>query len=339
MIDAQHFTQQITQQATAGAPTLADTYLFYGQTPFLSEENAQVLVSAAKKQGFSQREIFYLDNRTKFQPILASLQSPGLFDPKKVIELRFDSEKPTKKIGEQVAEIAQHQSANLLIIQAGNLPYNIQKEKWFKRIRQTATAVVAKPIYPNQLPNWVHQRAEYLHLQLSAEALKTIIRFSEGNLLWTNQILMQLAHSDYPQPIAGEVIESMLADMSVFQIEDLVQALLNKNPQAIKITQKLAHENESLIFITTVLYREFATLNQIVQSGKPFVQACKALRVWQNKQRAYQSAINKYNAKQFTVTLRQLALLDKINKGQHRGDGWLLLTHTVSQLLLADNRE
>ncbi len=32
MIDAQHFTQQITQQATAGTPTLADTYLFYGQT-------------------------------------------------------------------------------------------------------------------------------------------------------------------------------------------------------------------------------------------------------------------------------------------------------------------
>lgn len=330
MIDSQAFNQQF---AADNAPSFASTYVFYGQTPFLSDENAQVLVTAAKQHGFGVREIFYIDNKSKFQGLHNTLQSPGLFDPKKIIELRFDTDKPTKKIGEEVAKIAAHQSPNLVIIQAGGLNYKAQKETWFTDVVKAATAVVAKPIYPNQLPNWIHQRAQHLNVALSSEALQTIMRFSEGNLLWTNQILMQLAHSDYEQPITGDVANSMLADMSVFHIEDLTRTLFNKQQEALKITQKLAHENESLVFITTVLYREFEALQQITQSGLPFAQACKNLRIWQNKQRNYQVAVEHYSAQQFTDTLRQLAHLDKINKGQDKGDGWLLLTQIVSNLL------
>ncbi len=330
MIDSQAFNQQITQADTP----LAKTYLFYGQTPFLSEENAQVLIEVAKKQGFNRREIFYIDNRFKFQPLLDSLNSPGLFDPKKILELRFDTDKPTKKIGEQVAKIAAHQSANLIIIQASGIGYRYQKEKWFTDTVKHSQAVVSKPIYANQLPTWIHQRATHLGIKLSADAVKWITRFSEGNLLWTNQILMQLTHSDYPQPISGEVIQEMLADMSVFQIEDLNQAILNKNKNALKIIEKLEQENESLVYITTVLYREFDTINQIIHSGQPFAQACRTLRIWQNKQRNYQAAINHYDPKKITDSLRQLALLDKINKGQHKGDGWLLLNRLASNLLV-----
>lgn len=330
MIDAQAFNQQLAETTS-----FAKTYVFYGQTPFLSEENAQNLVSTAKQRGFSQREIFYIDNRSKFQELTNSMQSPGLFDPKKIIELRFDTDKPTKKIGEQIAKIAAHQSDNLLIIQAGGLNYKTQKEKWFTDSLKNATAVIAKPIYANQLPNWIHQRAEYLSVKLQAPALQTIMRYSEGNLLWTNQILMQLAHSDYPQPISGGVVQEMLADMSVFQIEDLNQALLNKDRNALKITEKLQQENESLVYITTVLYREFTTLKQLIESGLPFAQACQNLRIWQNKQRGYQTALNHYDAQTIDRALWQLAVLDKINKGQDKGDGWLKLNHVISHLLFA----
>lgn len=330
MIDSQAFNQQLS----SGTPALSKTYLFFGQTPFLSEENAQILVSSAKQQGFSQREIFYLDNRAKFQPIIDSMQSPGLFDPKKIIELRFDTDKPTKKIGEQVAKIATHQSDNLLIIQAGNLGYKTQKEKWFTDTSKNATAVIAKPIYPNQLANWIYQRAEFIGVKLETAALQVIMRLSEGNLLWSNQILMQLAHSDYPQPINQAVVESMLADMSVFQIDDLTRTLLSKDKHALKIIQKLQHENESLVFINTVLYRDFEALVNISQSGQPFAQACKTLRIWQSKQKQYQIAMQHYASDDYAQTLQQLALLDKINKGQHKGDGWLLLTKIVSDLVL-----
>ncbi len=330
MIDSQAFNQQITQADTP----LAKTYLFYGQTPFLSEENTQILIETAKKQGFNRREIFYIDNRFKFQPLLDSLNSPGLFDPKKILELRFDTDKPTKKIGEQIAKIAAHQSANLIIIQASGINYRSQKEKWFTDTVKHSVAVVSKPIYANQLPNWIHQRATHLGIKLSADAVKWITRFSEGNLLWTNQILMQLTHSDYPQPISGEVIQEMLADMSVFQIEDLNRALLNKDKNALKIIEKLEQENESLVYITTVLYKEFDTINQVIHSGQPFTQACRTLKIWQNKQRNYQAAINHYDPKKITDTLRQLALLDKINKGQHKGDGWLLLNRLTTNLLV-----
>lgn len=330
MIDAQAFNQQLADTAS-----FAKTYVFYGQTPFLSEENAQNLVSTAKQRGFSQRELFYIDNRSKFQGLTNSMQSPGLFDPKKIIELRFDTDKPTKKIGEQIAKIAAHQSDNLLIIQASGLNYKTQKEKWFSEIVKHATAVVSKPIYANQLPNWIHQRAEQLNVKLQTPALQTIMRYSEGNLLWTNQILMQLAHSDYEQPIAENVVTEMLADMSVFQIEDLNQALLNKDRNALKITEKLQQENESLVYITTVLYREFATLKQLIESGLPFAQACQNLRIWQNKQRGYQTALNHYDAQTIDRALWQLAVLDKINKGQDKGDGWLKLNHVVSHLLFA----
>ena len=331
MIDSQQFNQQLLTEPTL---TFAKTYLFYGQTLFLSEENAHNLIAVAKQNGFTQREVFYIDNRTKFQGLINSIQSPSLFDSKKIIEIRFDTDKPTKKIGEQVAKIASHQSENLLIIQASALLYKSQKEKWFSEIVKTSTAVLSKPIYANQLPNWIHQRANYLNLQLSSDALKTIINFSEGNLLWTNQILMQLSQSDHPQPIHGKAVDEMLADMSVFQIEDLSRALLNKKLATLKIIQKLQQENQPLVLITTVLYRELDTLSQIIFSGLPFSQVCKQLKIRQNKQRDYQTAINHYDVEKLTNALKELALLDKINKGQHGGDGWLLLTKIVSNLVI-----
>lgn len=338
MIDSQIFNQQFMQDTPqtgeGGKLKFAKTYLFYGQTPFLSEENAQVLVSSAKQNGFPQREIFYIDNRTKFQPLFNSLNSPGLFDPNKILELRFDTEKPSKKIGEQIATIAQHNSANIVIIQAVGLNYKIQKEAWFSDVLQASTAVRSKLIDANQLPNWIHQRATHLALQLETDALKTIMRYSEGNLLWTNQILMQLSHSDYPQPIQVDVVKNMLADFSIFYVDDLTQALLNKRRQALKITQKLQRENESLVLITGVLFREFDALQKLMQSGQPFAQACKQLRIWSNKQRGYQAALSHYSPQTLTETLRKLAQLDKINKGQHKGDGWLLLTRIVSDLVI-----
>ncbi|MBS9777788.1 MAG: DNA polymerase III subunit delta [Gammaproteobacteria bacterium] len=331
MIDSQQFNQHIINSAT---PTFESTYLFYGQTPFLSEENADVLIQSAKCNGFPQREIFYIDNRFKFQSIHTTLQSPGLFDPKQIIELRFDNDKPTKKIGEHVVEIAKHASNNIVIIQASSVGYRAQKEKWFTELIQHSTPVISKPIYPNQLPNWVNQRAQLLQLQLSSDALKTIIKFSEGNLLWTSQILMQLSHSDYPQPIQGDVVEAMLTDMSVFKIDDLNRALLAKQSHVLKIAQKLQQENESLVYITSSIYRELDTLNHIMQSGQTFAQACKELRIWQSKQKTYQAAINHFSPQKIHNALRDLALLDKINKGQHKGDGWLLLHKIISALVV-----
>ncbi|PIE45097.1 MAG: DNA polymerase III subunit delta [Gammaproteobacteria bacterium] len=330
-MDSQQFNQQLLD---GNISKFAKTYLFYGQTPFLSEENARLLVLAAKNNGFSLREIFYIENRSTFQAIFDSLHSPGLFDPKKMIELRFDTEKPTNKIGEQVAKIAAHQSDNLVIIQAGSLNYNSQKQKWFAAIRQHATAVLSKPIYANQLPNWIHQRATHLGIQLQTNALKKIMRYSEGNLLWTNQILMQLANSDYPQPVQSDVIDNMLADMSVFRIEDLLQAIFRKDNNAVKIVEKLRNENESLVYIVSILYREFDTLLNIMQSGQSIEQACKTLRIWSSKQRQYRTAIKYYDIGQCQSVLRQLAQLDKINKGLDKGDGWLLLAHIVGDLII-----
>lgn len=331
MLDCQAFNQQLTAEAF----DFDKTYVFYGQTPFLSEESAQLLIQQAKNNGYPQRDIYYIDNKAKFQGIINSLQSPGLFDPNKIIELRFDTDKPTKKIGEQVAKIAQHRSNNLVIIQASGLTYKAQKEKWFADIQKAATVVISKPIYANQLPNWIHQRATQLQLQLESKALQKIHAYSEGNLLWTNQILMQLAHSDYPQPIQEAVIEQMLADLSVFHIEDLVQAIVNKSAQALKIVKKLEQENESLVFITTVLHRDFETTLKIRQSGLPFQQACHALRIWKNKQRLYQTAISHFQPEQLAALLRQLASIDKINKGQGQGDAWLLLNQLVANAVIS----
>lgn len=330
MIESQAFNQQLA----SGLETLGKTYLFYGQTPFLSEENAQLLIKAAQEKGYQQRDIFYIDNRSKFQGLVNNMQSPGLFDPKKIIELRFDTDKPTKKIGEQVVRIAAHQTENLLLIQASGLNYKTQKEKWFTQLAQQATTVVSKPIYANQLPNWIHHRATQMDLPLTSGALKTIMQFSEGNLLWTNQILLQLVHSDYQRPIEANVIESILADMSVFQVNDLSQAVLNKNRNALKIIDKLKQENQPLVLINAVLYREFENLVNISQSGLAFSAACRQLRIWQSKQKTYQAALNVYNPKQLTDFIRQLAKLDKINKGQDKGDGWALLNKAVSQLLI-----
>jgi|GEM_PF-5168890 len=334
MVDSQAFNQSICQQLLAGTPIAwAKTYVLYGQTPFLSEENAQTIVRAARQQGFSQREILYVSARTKPQDILSPIQSPGLFDAKKIVELRFENEKVSKKIGEQLLTLSQHQSPNLVIIQAGNLSYKTQKEGWFSQLISHSQAVAARAIYADQFPNWIHQRAEQLNVSLTNEALKCISRFSEGNLLWCQQVLMQLHHSDYARPIEAHIVNDVLTDMSIFAIDDLSRTLLEKNSNALLVAKKLERENTSLVYINASLYRDFDILYRLQQSTKPFTEAAKALNIWQSKQKRYRTALEHFSGEKIRTTIKQLAELDRINKGQSKGDGWLLLNQVISHLL------
>lgn len=334
MIDTNAFNQALAQ----GDIVLSPCYLFYGQTPFLSEESATNLVQYAKNKGFSARQVFYLDNRFSAAPILLALDSQSLFDPKKIIELRFETDKPNKKLTDFICQISAQTRPHLLIIEASQLPYSQQKMAWFKSLLENKqiSVVQSKPLYPKDLPNWVGVRAKQLGFTLSTEALKLIVHYSEGNLLFTQQILLQLAHSDYPRPISEAVVKAMLSDLSVFQIDDLNQALLRKDKKVLRIVEKLEKENEPLVLITSVLYREMDTLCQLsesTQQGEPLSMACKRLNVWGSKQSQYQYALKQYPASAFYQARQQLAALDVINKGQASGDGWLLLRQLLANMV------
>lgn len=338
MPDSQVFNTQLIECVNhAKQYELKPSYLFYGKSAFLSDESAQLLVNNAKSQGYTHREIFYIDARGKLAPVRDSLQSPGLFDPLKIIEIRLETTKPTKAIGEGLIDLAQHlqntPQRQILIIQAGEIDSNTLKTAWFKSLAGGCETVVSQAVYATDLPNWINRRAKLVGLTLTSDAVRKIVNFSQGNILLTAQMLSQLSHGEYNHPLTETIIDDLFSAHPIFNVNDLVYAFFMRQPTAINIVEKLKTENVSLVLIVATLYREFELIEQLLRTNLSFAKACQHYRIWATRQKLYQQALQRFSSATVCALLQQLSRLDRMNKGQEKGNGWLVLQHMATTVV------
>ena len=77
---------------------LAPVYAIHGDEPLLALEAADAVRAAARKRGFSQREVFEPNRYFDWSEFAHAAGSQSLFGDKKVIELRLASGKPAAQV-------------------------------------------------------------------------------------------------------------------------------------------------------------------------------------------------------------------------------------------------
>ena len=82
------------QLAAALTKPLAPIYLVSGDEPLLIQECCDQIRAAARKNGFTERELYHIDTSFDWGQLLASANSLSLFAEKKIIEVRMPSGKP-----------------------------------------------------------------------------------------------------------------------------------------------------------------------------------------------------------------------------------------------------
>src|SRR5690606_2469051 len=143
----------------------------------------QTVRQALRSAGFAERQVF--DGGRGFRPDawLAEANALSLFASRKLIELRLTG-KPTKEIGQLLAETGSRASDDLRLLVSGpRLDRATTESAWFAAVDRIGLIVPIWPIERARLPQWIGARLARQHQRADGATLELIAERVEGNLL------------------------------------------------------------------------------------------------------------------------------------------------------------
>ncbi|MBB1292891.1 MAG: DNA polymerase-3 subunit delta [Pseudoalteromonas rhizosphaerae] len=288
-------------------------YLVFGEEPFQVAQCAQQIRQIAKQQGFDEVVKFTLMPGFDWQELIAQYQSMSLFSARTLIELDLNFQKPGI-VGSQTFKqlVALNNPDTVLIVKGAKASQDIQRSAWFKSLDKLGVFVPCYPLTGNHLSRWLDEQCQRLKINMQADAKRTLIDATEGNLLACFQELEKLSLLHGTAMIDQQQVLQGLLNQAKFDIFDLSDALLQGNSrQAIKVLNKLAGDNTEAVSILWTITKEANTLLSLqlgLQQGEQLATLFKQKAIWKNQQGPIQQALNRlsiHTLEQITQLLAQ----------------------------------
>ena len=246
---------------------LAPVYIVSGDDPLLCQEAADAIRSAARQQGFDERQVFSADASFDWGTLLQAGASMSLFAEKRLLELRLPSGKPGDKGAAALIEYCSRPAEDtLLLVSLPKLDGSAQKTKWGKALVEGPQTQFVQiwPVDANQLPQWIRQRLSQAGLSASQDAVELIAARVEGNLLAAAQEVEKLKLMAEEGQITVETVQAAVADSARFDVFGLVDAVLNGDAaHALRMLEGLRGEGVEPPVILWALARELRVLANI----------------------------------------------------------------------------
>ncbi|MBN1378584.1 MAG: DNA polymerase III subunit delta, partial [Gammaproteobacteria bacterium] len=173
---------------------LLPVYLVTGDEPLQAMEAMDALRAAARQQGYTMRELMFVDRGFNWAQLSSAAASLSLFADKRILELRLEGSGPGKDGGQALVEYAERPAEDaVLLISMGKLDQRSQSTRWFKAIDQIGGVIQVWPKKPAELPGWLQQRLRSRGLELDREAVSLLATRIEGNMLAAAQEIEKLA--------------------------------------------------------------------------------------------------------------------------------------------------
>ena len=142
----------------SGAPVAA--YLVSGDEALLVGEAADAIRAAAKRAGYLEREVFFIERVADWDAVRASTNNLSLFGSRKLIELRLPSGKPGVGGANAIVELlAGAGPDNVYLMLTGKLEREQSGSAWVKAFENTGAWLPVWPIELERLPQWLSARA------------------------------------------------------------------------------------------------------------------------------------------------------------------------------------
>ncbi|WP_025807687.1 DNA polymerase III subunit delta [Pseudomonas chlororaphis] len=325
--------------------TLAPVYVISGDDPLLCQEAADAIRSAARQQGFDERQVFSADANFDWGTLLQAGASMSLFAERRLLELRLPSGKPGDKGAAAFIEYCSRPAEDtLLLISLPKLDGSAQKTKWGKALidGEQTQFIQIWPVDASQLPQWIRQRLSQAGLSASQDAVELIAARVEGNLLAAAQEIEKLKLMAEGGQITVETVQAAVADSARFDVFGLVDAILNGEPaHALRMLEGLRGEGVEPPVILWALSRELRALaNMSLQysQGTPLDKVFSQARppVWDKRKPLMSKALQRYSAPRWAQLLLDAQRIDAQIKGQAAGSPWSSLSRL--SLLMAGQR-
>ncbi|MDH5571100.1 MAG: DNA polymerase III subunit delta [Gammaproteobacteria bacterium] len=306
---------------------LLPVYLVSGDEPFQKDQSAMAIRQRAVEQGFTEREVHYVDKNFDWDQLMASAGALSLFADKKLIDLRLSSGNfgdAGRKV--LVAYCERPPDDMVLLITMGKMEKAQLNTKWFKAVDQVAGVLQIWPVEAEQMPAWIKKRMQYRGMQPTADATALLAEQLEGNLLAADQELEKLRLLCGEGEVDVDQVASAVTDSARFDVFALVDAaLLGDSRRVVRILQGLSAEGVEPTLVLWALSREIRAMANMAWSlaqGTGLNQVLSQNRVWDKRKAPVTAGLKRYSSRRWQGLLYQAAEVERVIKGRATGAIW-----------------
>lgn len=308
---------------------IAPLYVVLGDELLLAMEISDQIRVFLKNHGYTEREIFTVDQRFNWAGLKGWGRQSSLFNERRVLDLRIPSGKPGKEGGAAIEALCRNLPSNIVtIVSLPEIDKQGQASKWFKALEQAGAVIAVPLIQRDQLPRWIAERLQQQGQSVQQDAMQFFVDKVEGNLLAAYQEVKKLALLYPPGKLSFEQIKSALLDVARYDVLQLSEAMLTAEAiRYSRILQGLQGEGVASPLVLAVLTEQIRMLLRIrsaidANQGMPLAQIMKAQRVWPSQQKMIGKAIHRIDRQLLVHALRHAASIDRMIKGVAKGDVW-----------------
>jgi len=300
----------------AGEPARA--YLVSGDEALLVGEAADAIRARARRAGFEEREVHFIERVADWEAVRASSNNLSLFGSRKLIELRLPSGKPgvggANAIVELLANVAPD---NVYLMLTGKLDRDQSGASWVKAFDNAGAWLPIWPVEAARLPQWLRGRASGMGLELDDAAVAFIVDHTEGNMLAAQQELEKLKLLAPDTRISLETVQASIGESARFDVFQLGEAALAGDvPRALRILGGLRSEGTEPVLVLWSLAREIRNAWGTTQHDG------SGTRGWQRPSGALEIAKRRAARLPYARLAARVARADRMIKGRQSGDAW-----------------
>lgn len=306
---------------------LAALYVITGDEQLLALEAADAIRARARAAGFVERETFTVETGFNWPRLLEAGQSLSLFSAQRIIDLRI----PTGKPGVEGAQILQRYAERLpqdvlTLITLPRLDKSTQSSAWFMALAAQGVLVQADPIGVERLAGWLQQRLKRQGQEADAQTLDFIVDRVQGNLLAAHQEVLKMGLLFGAGKLAFQAVSEAVVDVARFDVFQLGEAILGADrARFVRMLDGLRAEGTAGPLVLYSIVEEIRALKRVqelLQGGRPLVQALREARVWGARARLLPGALGRLDPRQLDECLLKAATVDRALKGVDAVDPW-----------------
>lgn len=309
---------------------LRPLYVVSGDEPLGMMEAVDGIRAAARRKGYSEREVFNVERGFNWQRLKASSQSLSLFSSLRLVEINIPSGKPgvdgSKALQEYTADLPPD-TVTLI-----TLPRIEKRDQgaWFRALEDTGVIVLVWPVEIEKLPTWIGRRLAAQQQQADTEALEFIANQVEGNLLAAHQEIRKLGLLYPPGRLALEDVRDAVLNVSRFDAFQLGDAMLagdaTRTARVLEGLKAEGVEPVALLGVLIWLLRGTLKVKAAQVQGMDLMSAFGQAKIWGDRQNLMRQALGRLSLRRLQSALLKMAEIDKINKGLAQGESWLELS-------------
>jgi DNA polymerase III subunit delta len=279
---------------------LPAVFFLVGQEFFQVDNQAKAIKSIWYQNNGNDVDLKILSiNAAADWPILEQeANSYSLFSNTVLIDARYEK-KTLDATGKAVIEryLKQVNSRALLLIRAPNLP--------LKQLQSVVNSELVQVIYstpPTKIVvlKWINEQLKKITFNYDKQIPALIYQYNEGNLLAQAQVLEKLALTTEANSLltVDDVKEHLInqCDYPLFDLAD--SCLVGDGVKALQLLRQASGNKTEPTLILWLLTQEIRLLMQLIPTphqSQSFRDTASQLKIWSQRIRLYQAAIQKYN--------------------------------------------